>query len=355
MYDSIILHTDCLEQVSLLDMEQRGALFTAILLYASGEELLPLDPVVAMAFSFIRAKIDREKKKYSDTIEKRKAGGSRGGRPKNEHGKEDTPAEEETAADCQGEGDKPHPDGAIEVQCAASKDEPQTEKPQGFLEQDKNLKVFKKPQGFFEAEKNPVPVPDPDPVPVPDPVCKEKGSPTGSPKRKPANRREKDKPKPDYKKIASWFNQNCQEFPAVKEITKKREALIDAFLSDHEESELYSLFSMASASDFLTGKSGSGWKASFDWIMKPENRVKILEGTYENRRQEAVRTWERPETARSGTTQARGAPTRKNGFVNFDQRPIDFDALMRKKQEDLTKIRGGKDREQSDLTGAADP
>ena len=69
----------------------------------------------------------------------------------------------------------------------------------------------------------------------------------------------------------------------------------------------------------------------------------------------AVRTWERSETARSGTTGARGAPVRKNGFVNFEQRPIDFDALMRKKQEDLTKIRGGKDREQSDLTGAADP
>lgn len=293
MYESIILHTDCLEQVNMLDMEQRGELLTAILLYASGEDLPQLDPVVAMAFSFIRAKIDREKKKYSETIEKRKAGGSRGGRPKNEHGKEDTPAEEETEADCQGEGDKPHPDGAIEVQCSTSKDEPQTEKPQGFLEQDKNLKVFKKPQGFFEAEKNPVPVPVPvpvpDPVPVPVPVPdieKEKGSPTGSPKRKPTAFHP-----PPVEEVKAY----CEE--------RKNNVDPERFV------------------DFYASK---GWKVGNqsmkDW-------------------RAAVRTWERSENARSGTPPARSAPIRRNGFVNFDQRPLDFDALAKKKQDALQKMR----------------
>lgn len=40
-------------------------------------------------------------------------------------------------------------------------------------------------------------------------------------------------------------------------------------------------FIKISKSDFLTGIS-SDWKASFDWILKPANVVKILEGNYDN-------------------------------------------------------------------------
>jgi hypothetical protein len=42
------------------------------------------------------------------------------------------------------------------------------------------------------------------------------------------------------------------------------------------------VFERVSRSDFLTGVSGS-WKANYDWIIKPANLQKILEGSYENR------------------------------------------------------------------------
>lgn len=38
------------------------------------------------------------------------------------------------------------------------------------------------------------------------------------------------------------------------------------------------------ASQKLTGAMDSGWVATFDWVMKPANMTKILDGNYSNRR-----------------------------------------------------------------------
>ena len=36
-------------------------------------------------------------------------------------------------------------------------------------------------------------------------------------------------------------------------------------------------------SDFLKGKNNHGWVATYDWLVKPNNFIKVLEGNYENR------------------------------------------------------------------------
>ena len=41
-------------------------------------------------------------------------------------------------------------------------------------------------------------------------------------------------------------------------------------------------FTIASNSEFLRGKNGMGWVASFDWLIKPENIAKVLNGNYES-------------------------------------------------------------------------
>jgi hypothetical protein len=41
-------------------------------------------------------------------------------------------------------------------------------------------------------------------------------------------------------------------------------------------------FEHINQSDFLTGRNGSWGACCFDWIMKQENFVKILEGNYDN-------------------------------------------------------------------------
>ena len=47
--------------------------------------------------------------------------------------------------------------------------------------------------------------------------------------------------------------------------------------------EVQKLFDKVAASDFLNGVNDRNWTACFDWVMKPGNMVKILEGNYDNK------------------------------------------------------------------------
>ena len=49
--------------------------------------------------------------------------------------------------------------------------------------------------------------------------------------------------------------------------------------------KVYEAIDKAMASDFMNGKNGKGWVASFDWMMCPSNFPKVLEGNYDNEQQ----------------------------------------------------------------------
>lgn len=82
MRESFILYTRYTEQLELLNMEQRGVLFTAIMNYQSGIDLPDMDSSVKMAFSFIKNQLDADTQKYHDVVAKRQAAGRQGGRPR---------------------------------------------------------------------------------------------------------------------------------------------------------------------------------------------------------------------------------------------------------------------------------
>lgn len=82
MKDSFVLYTKYLANIQALSMEQRGMLFTSLMLYASGQEPEEMDPVTAMAFSFIKSQMDKDIEKYNETCAKRSEAGKLGGRPK---------------------------------------------------------------------------------------------------------------------------------------------------------------------------------------------------------------------------------------------------------------------------------
>lgn len=77
--NSFVMYTEYLTQIKLLNREQRGDLFTALLQYASGQNLQELDGVTEMAFSFIKERMDRDCAKYRQTLEKRRNAGQMGG------------------------------------------------------------------------------------------------------------------------------------------------------------------------------------------------------------------------------------------------------------------------------------
>ncbi len=89
MKNSFVLYTEHMQQVELLGFEQRGILFTALMYYAAGRELPEMDAVTSMAFSFIRAQIDKDTKKYEETVNKRREAGRLGGLAKADNAKQD--------------------------------------------------------------------------------------------------------------------------------------------------------------------------------------------------------------------------------------------------------------------------
>nr|DAN87719.1 MAG TPA: putative replisome organizer protein [Caudoviricetes sp.] len=76
------MYTEYLKHVQKLSMEQRGELFTAILCYASGEEMPELDLATDMIFGVIQERIDRDTALYLEKVQKRVEAGKLGGRPK---------------------------------------------------------------------------------------------------------------------------------------------------------------------------------------------------------------------------------------------------------------------------------
>ena len=79
---SFILYQEYQKNISILTQNQKGDLLDAIFSYNQGIEI-ELDPIVKMAFSFIKSDLDRNKAKYQNIIERNKINGASGGRPKN--------------------------------------------------------------------------------------------------------------------------------------------------------------------------------------------------------------------------------------------------------------------------------
>lgn len=78
---SFLLYGDQLDQLATLNMAQRGLLLTALMEAACGD--IPrqgeMDPVVYVAFSFIWAQVQRDKKKFAETSARREEAGRKGG------------------------------------------------------------------------------------------------------------------------------------------------------------------------------------------------------------------------------------------------------------------------------------
>ena len=57
---------------------------------------------------------------------------------------------------------------------------------------------------------------------------------------------------------------------------------IQARARENGKESLMEVIKQAAKSDFLNGRNDRGWVADFDWLMRPNNFVKVLEGNYNN-------------------------------------------------------------------------
>ena len=87
--DSFVLYNSYYDLIEDLDMEQRGALLTAILEHSLGIEQTDLDPITKLAYRVIASQLDRDRKKWERTCKKRAEAGRRGGLAKASKAKQD--------------------------------------------------------------------------------------------------------------------------------------------------------------------------------------------------------------------------------------------------------------------------
>jgi len=98
---------------------------------------------------------------------------------------------------------------------------------------------------------------------------------------------EKDKEKSkkqSAERIVEMYHIQCPSLPKVAKITEARIKAVNARLKEYSEDDIETVFVKAENSPFLRGDIGK-WKAGFDWLMNPNNIVKVLEGNYDDREQ----------------------------------------------------------------------
>lgn len=96
----------------------------------------------------------------------------------------------------------------------------------------------------------------------------------------------------NFDEILEFFNRTMDghRIPKIVSINERRKSWLLARLKDYKIEDLYEAFTKAANSSFLNGDGSRGFVANFDWIIRPNNFPKILEGNYDDRRPtEAIR------------------------------------------------------------------
>ena len=94
----------------------------------------------------------------------------------------------------------------------------------------------------------------------------------------------------NYQEIVNLYNETCVSFPKLVSLSESRKKAIKARLHNYTIDDFRRMFEKTEASSFLKGKNGRNWSASFDWMIKDANFAKILEGNYDDRGAERVKT-----------------------------------------------------------------
>ena len=250
-----------------LPKEQLGELFYAICCYQSGKEYEIKNQFVKGVFEMVLMQFQKDEANYKEKCEIRAKNGKKGAENRwQDNSKCQT--EENTDDSENGKNGKCHSEDGKNGKCYFSHTEKKSEMAKMAIEEEEE----------DEDEDE-----DEDILP---PYSPPKGGEADSSLRSESRQNIDDytPPKPertDYQGVLDAYHECCPSFPAVIKLTEARKRAIKARLKDYGLEEIKRAFSLAGQSDFLKGS--SGWQASFDWLMKPANMTKVLEGNYTNR------------------------------------------------------------------------
>ena len=230
MKSSFILYADAYDSIRTLTDVKKGQLLDAIFMYQRGEDMPVLDPVVEMAFSFMRRVFERDADKYAERCEKAKMSAK--------------------------------------------------------MRWDANAYERIK-RNANHADNDTVPVPDPDSVPETDPkhLASEDRCSSGAADAAPCARAPK-RPDCPYQEILALYHELLPQLPTVQNFTANAKATMRARWNESAETQSLTywrrVFVTVAASDFLMGKVKDFRCPGLLWIIGPKNFAKIVNGAYSN-------------------------------------------------------------------------
>ena len=90
----------------------------------------------------------------------------------------------------------------------------------------------------------------------------------------------------DATRFVEFFNAEMERakalIPRIQSVSEKRKTMVLARIREYGKESLVTVVQKAAASNFLNGRNQRAFIASFDWLIKPTNYPKVLEGNYDN-------------------------------------------------------------------------
>ena len=252
MNDSFILYASDYQLIEGLTDEQLGQLTRALFIYARDGEVINLEPVVRMAFVFIKDKIDRNQAKYQkkcernrENIRKRWNKSNTNDTKENERIQKNTNVYERIPNDTT---------RYLSESDSESDSDSDVSNETDILEPSK--------EGILSASVK---------------------------TEAPAGGKVSKSQKIDYAGIKEYWNRKHYEtksvMPPITLMTENRKVMVKARLRQckGDVKTLYRAIDIAMASDFMNGNNKKGWVSKFDWIFGNEqNFAKVLEGNFNN-------------------------------------------------------------------------
>lgn len=86
-----------------------------------------------------------------------------------------------------------------------------------------------------------------------------------------------------YQEYVDRYHSICTNLPRVVVLSEQRKEAVRKFAAQFTFDQFDEICRKANCSDFLIGKSSkNGWKANFEFLLRPAQAVKILEGSYDD-------------------------------------------------------------------------
>lgn len=256
MNDSFILYTSYYALIEGLTDEQLGQLTRAIFLYARDGKTINLEPVVRMAFAFIKDNIERNQDKYQAKCEKNRQIALERERKKREAREKagNTNVHERTRT-CENNTN-------VHERTPYDNDNDNDNDNEYDNDVSKETDIEPSKEGIESASvKTEAP-----------------GGGKGSKSQK-----------IDYAAVKEYWNRKHDEtksaMPPITLMTENRKVMVKARVRQckGDVKTLYRVIDIAMASDFMNGNNKHGWLGKFDWIFGNEqNFAKVLEGNFNN-------------------------------------------------------------------------